>query len=207
MQTAHTIGNLPYEPTTPTPDSPEWALSERVTLRHTQDGPKIEVQPPGDWVAGWVIGRVPGDASKWRRPPRWVSGPEIAPQEPSTEITPAEPINGSPKPQAPVRPKPTFAAALKEFLKIAQRKVDEHWTAEGGKGPSPHLTFVAGHQYLKVVRSEGEEEFAHCFIDPRTGNILKSLSWKKIAPGVRGNIFDPDNGASGVDWAGAVRFR
>lgn len=196
----HVIGNLQYEPTTPTPDSPEWALSERVTLRHTQEGPVVEVQPPGEWVAGWVIGRVPGDPSKWRRPAKQANGPESLVAQP-------EPINHTPKPVAPVRPRPTFAVALKEFLRIAQRKVDEHWSEEGSKGPSPHLTFVAGHMYLKVVRSEGDEEHAHCFIDPRTGNILKSLSWKKIAPGVRGNIFDPDNGASGVDWSGAVRFR
>lgn len=55
-----------------------------------------------------------------------------------------------------------------------------------------------GKKYARIVRrdkwpdQEPSNGSAHCFIDLSNGNILKTASWNKPAPQVRGNIFKED---------------
>jgi hypothetical protein len=69
-------------------------------------------------------------------------------------------------------------------------------------GRVPQVRIETGPKYFRVVKfdnpkSEGGSAF--CFVERRTGNILKAASWKAPAKGVRGNISDPNFG-----WGKAV---
>lgn len=58
------------------------------------------------------------------------------------------------------------------------------------------LTPEAGRRYVRVVRTEerGPARSVHCFVDTKTGDVLKADGWKAPAKHARGNIFNPDNG-------------
>lgn len=60
-----------------------------------------------------------------------------------------------------------------------------------------------GSRYVKVVRNGS----AHCFVDISNGDVLKSASWNAPAKKARGNIFNSDNGLSGMDHYGAKYLR
>jgi|TARA_R110000851_G_scaffold230898_10_gene383777 hypothetical protein len=53
-----------------------------------------------------------------------------------------------------------------------------------------------GKKYAKVIKSEnGKSGSVHSFINLENGDILKAASWAAPAKGVRGNIFDVNEGA------------
>lgn len=52
------------------------------------------------------------------------------------------------------------------------------------------FTFNIGKRYLKVVRGGS----VHCFVDTTNGDVLKAAGWNAPAKGVRGNLFDNNNG-------------
>lgn len=52
------------------------------------------------------------------------------------------------------------------------------------------FSFKEGASYIKISKGGS----VHCFVDKKTGDVLKAASWKAPAKGARGNIFDGQNG-------------
>ena len=101
--------------------------------------------------------------------------------------------------------------ALNEFMKVAQAKVDEYDAQFSYKAGKPTvLRAQFGRKYVKVMKFDEYyvDGCTYCYIDIATGAILKPAGRHGIQDKIeRGNIFRADNGASGVDWFGAVYVR
>ncbi len=64
-----------------------------------------------------------------------------------------------------------------------------------------------GRKYARVFKEEkGGGRSAYCFVDRKTGDVLKSASWKGPAKGARGNIYASDP-LAGVGMYGAAYLR
>lgn len=101
-----------------------------------------------------------------------------------------------------------FQTALSTFLAGAQEKVNKQYETHFDGNRTPKLVINGGTKYLKIQSVHEHQKCAYCFIDTTNGNVLKSAGWKKPElRNPRSNIFDPDNGLSGVDWHGAVYLR
>lgn len=95
-----------------------------------------------------------------------------------------------------------FEAALKAFVAMAQRKVDERYA--GNPVLHPKLSVSMGRRYARIVKTDVGSRSVYCFVDITTGGILKAASWKAPAKGVRGSIYAEDHGSSAVTAYGAV---
>jgi hypothetical protein len=98
---------------------------------------------------------------------------------------------------------PEFKAALNAFVAAAQAKVDAGY--RDCPVLNPRLSISMGRRYARIVRTEeGHNRSVYCFVDTKTGAILKAASWKAPAKGARGSIYAEDHGASAVTAYGAV---
>jgi hypothetical protein len=71
------------------------------------------------------------------------------------------------------------------------------------------FTYKEGKRYIKVTytykNSQGNS--VYCFVDKKTGDVLKAASWNQPAKGARGNIFNADRGLKALRPHGVVTFR
>jgi hypothetical protein len=66
-----------------------------------------------------------------------------------------------------------------------------------------------GRKYHKVIMNANGQRSVHCFIDKKTGSVLKSASWKAPAKGVRFDlrlIKDREWLLENADWAGGYLY-
>lgn len=84
------------------------------------------------------------------------------------------------------------AVATADFLKFMP----------GQEARAPKLTYTRGPKYIRIVSGTGDQRSAWAFVDTTTGNVLKTDGWKRPAKGIRGNIFDAQNGTGRVRWTG-----
>ena len=98
----------------------------------------------------------------------------------------------------------TFEQALAKFVEIAQEKV----TAQNR---NEKVLMTVSTSYVRVFterRDDARSRCAFCFVEVKTGNVLKAAGWKapeKKNP--RSNIHDADHGASGITAYGAVGLK
>lgn len=74
----------------------------------------------------------------------------------------------------------------------------------------PTLEIMEGQRYYRIVHKDKPSSpsgYAWCFIDKRSGDILKPAGWKGPAKHARGNIFADDGGMGGVSQYGAAYLR
>ena len=92
---------------------------------------------------------------------------------------------------------------LAGYMNMLQDKQDHYWkVAEFTHSPPPQIGIQYGKKYARITLNN---ESVHTFVNLKNGDILKAGSWKAPQPnGVRGNIFEKDNGATKVDIYGAV---
>lgn len=67
------------------------------------------------------------------------------------------------------------------------------------------FTFESGRKYHKVIMTANGSRSVHCFIDKKTGSVLKSASWKSPAKRERFNlclIKDREWLLENADWSG-----
>ena len=67
------------------------------------------------------------------------------------------------------------------------------------------FTFESGRKYHKVIMTANGSRSVHCFIDKKTGSVLKSASWKAPAKRERFNlclIKDREYLLENADWSG-----
>lgn len=97
---------------------------------------------------------------------------------------------------------PEFQIRLAKFVAGAQEKVNIGM--ENFKNlPVPFLQVEEGSRYVKIIRGTS----VYCFIDKTNGDVLKAASWKAPAKHARGNIFNEDNGVTGVGHHGGNYLR
>lgn len=87
-----------------------------------------------------------------------------------------------------------FLAGVNEIVNGYNRK---HGFAE------KEIGFTEGRRYVRVTSKStfGAGCSAFCFVDKKTGNVLKTASWNAPVPlpvGRRGNIYDVHNGLSWI---------
>lgn len=98
-----------------------------------------------------------------------------------------------------------FGTQLALFLSAAQIKVDEYNAHFEHLKDAATLRVDGGIKWIRIVRPDSG---VYVFIDRDTGNVHKAAGWKApVKNNPRSNISDPDHGASGVDWHGAVYLR
>ena len=72
------------------------------------------------------------------------------------------------------------------------------------------FTFETGRKYHKVIMNANGSRSVHCFVDKKTGSVLKSASWKAPAKGERYNLLiikDREWLFSNADWSGRYLYR
>jgi len=87
-----------------------------------------------------------------------------------------------------------FAGCVRIYKEFAQEQ-----------GFSSHDVFEYEHgtRYMKVIRGSS----VHCFVDKKTGDVLKPHNWKAPAKHARGNIYDEQNGLGMMGWCGPAYLR
>lgn len=67
-----------------------------------------------------------------------------------------------------------------------------------------------GRKYHKIIMDANGSKSVHCFIDKKTGSVLKSASWKSPVKGERCNLLiikEREWALSNADWAGGWLYR
>lgn len=97
-----------------------------------------------------------------------------------------------------------FQAKFNSFFDGVQKIHREYMERNFPGNRIDNFEYEVGRKFIKVIRGDS----VHCFVDIETGNVHKAASWK--APerrNPRGNIFNLDNGLSGITWCGVVYLR
>jgi len=114
---------------------------------------------------------------------------------------------------------PDMGAALMDFL---DRIAEDYRRSWEGRAEEEHvarmieefavsLTFEIGKRYAKVIDGRQNSRSVHSFVvlsdedagGFRRGDILKAASWQAPARNFRrGNVFEEDQGANRISWAG-----
>lgn len=83
-----------------------------------------------------------------------------------------------------------FEKALRAFL-VTIANVREAHFREHYRFASPGSVSVdpGGKKYIRVVVTEGGRQSVFCFVDAKTGDILKADGWKRPAKHARGSIY------------------
>lgn len=99
-----------------------------------------------------------------------------------------------------------FDAALASFV-AGCRAIVEANDAKFNNVLKSSIAVEPGRRYVRLVKVDAASRSAYCFVDTTNGNVLKSASWKAPAKGARGNIYNSDNGLTGMGPYGAVYLR
>ena len=102
-----------------------------------------------------------------------------------------------------------FDTALNSFVTSCQKVTDEHhqkwYPSTHETSPTTISVDAGGQKFKRIVRSNTVQRSVHCFVSVtdghnkklgnwKAGDVFKADSWKAPARGVRGNIFDDQNG-------------
>lgn len=95
-----------------------------------------------------------------------------------------------------------FCEVLNDKEKTRRDEVNSHHFGQYGRPLYPEggqwATFHAdapGRKFVRIVMSTGGDagRSVHCFVDLRTGDVLKAAGWKAPAKGARFNLLDGDS--------------
>jgi hypothetical protein len=95
--------------------------------------------------------------------------------------------------------------AIVNYVKVVQKLHEKVFAQCYPSLNVPSIEIAGGRKYIKVVRKDNQT-CVHSFINSENGDILKPASWKAPAKHARGNVFDPDHGASALSAHGHVRY-
>jgi hypothetical protein len=100
-----------------------------------------------------------------------------------------------------------FDAAFGLFMEIIKKNSDAYMTARFPTLPKCNFTAEPGSKYIRVVKSYNDNtgRSVFCFVNKKTGDVLKAATWKAPAKHVRGTIYDINN--YGVNEHGANYIR
>ena len=94
---------------------------------------------------------------------------------------------------------PAFVA----WINGAQQIINNHYAKDLQPLVAPILTIEPGRKYLRIINKGS----VYAFINTENGDVLKAASWKVPAKHARGNIFDANNGLSGLGPYGPAYLR
>ncbi len=83
------------------------------------------------------------------------------------------------------------------FLASVQSMSDAYMSKNFPTLTRPTYTIDDGNRYIRVVCNDSGRR-VYCFVDKKSGDVLKAAGWKAPAKGARGNIFDESNGCSRI---------
>lgn len=84
-------------------------------------------------------------------------------------------------------------ARIDEFLDRLHDMYSAHYKTMGyTHSPPPSFSLDYGNKYIRVVTNDGSQRSVYCFIDAKSGDILKAAGWKAPAKGARGSIWNDD---------------
>jgi len=92
---------------------------------------------------------------------------------------------------------------INRYEEVVKQRVAE--TYKDSPTAYPKVEVTEGPKNWKIIVTTFGQRSVHSFVERATGNILKPAGWNAPAKGVRGNINDPDDGASALDAYG-VRY-
>ena len=94
-----------------------------------------------------------------------------------------------------------LSVAVDRMLNSIKLMRESYFAANYPNLKAERVTAALGSRYVKlVVMNYDDTKVASVFgfIDRATGNVLKAASFNAPAKGVRGNVFDADNGMGAV---------
>ena len=99
---------------------------------------------------------------------------------------------------------PRFNRHFQQFVQGAQKVIDEYYRGRRILADQLSVQRCRGRDLARIVSTtDYEYKSAWCFIDLKTGDVLRVESW--MVPGrPRGNIFDESNGLARVDARGPM---
>lgn len=97
-----------------------------------------------------------------------------------------------------------FKVKMQTFFEGCIKIYNDYMNSQFPTNPKDAFELKYGGRYVKVTRLGSG---VHCFVDISNGDVLKAASFNAPAKKARGNIFNPDNGLSGVDHSGAKYLR
>jgi hypothetical protein len=98
-----------------------------------------------------------------------------------------------------------FAEAFNAFVKAYSEKLEAYRKAKFPILDAPLVGVDEGSKYMRVWVSSGpHSKSVYCFVNRENGDVLKAAGWKAPAKGARSNIYDADNGMSGMGPYGAM---
>jgi len=106
----------------------------------------------------------------------------------------------------PAFSKAAYNAALTRFVAKAQTVHDQHQQRIVPGQPGRLITSEPSRKYTRIWLANRTNDYRsiYAFVDQTTGDVYKADSYRKPAPGIRGNIFAPDGGARCLGWSGAA---
>jgi hypothetical protein len=102
----------------------------------------------------------------------------------------------------------TLTEKFDSWLASCQKIIADYYAEHYSNLEVPQLSVEKNPRYWRVVETKhGDQRSVYCFIDPMTGDVLKSDGWKRPAKGARGNLFDDTNGMGRMTVYGAAYNR
>lgn len=83
----------------------------------------------------------------------------------------------------------SYEQALKRFLELLQQRETEYIKKNYQNLKPATFSVDSGKVYDRIVRNNGVQRSAYCFIRKSDGAILKAAGWKAPAKHERGNIY------------------
>ena len=111
---------------------------------------------------------------------------------------------------------PLYSSEFFSFLAGCQKLATDNLNAFENLAKLQRVEIVVqpGKRYVKLVRHDIEistgnkiSGSVHCFVDLRTGDVLKAAGFNSPAKGTRGNIFDESNGLARMGCYGPAYNR
>jgi len=91
----------------------------------------------------------------------------------------------------------TVKQQIEKMADTLQAFTEEHYENRSYQIAVPNIIVSFGKKYAKIIKCRpgtDQPESVHSFVNMMNGDILKAASWKAPAKGVRGNVFDDNEG-------------
>jgi hypothetical protein len=83
----------------------------------------------------------------------------------------------------------TYSIAIDNFVSVLQSALNKHYANKFSSLKPPIVSVMRGKKYDKVILI-GEQRMVYCFVDRKTGGLLKG-NWKRVEDNrERGNVYN-----------------
>lgn len=79
---------------------------------------------------------------------------------------------------------------IADMCRLLEDMYVSYWLEHGNVMPAPTFTAEYGRSMVRIVVNTPSSRSVYCFVDMKSGDILKAASWKAPAKGPRGSIWN-----------------